>query len=155
MKKLRFLFVTVGCGILTLGLSHAGEPSSKPAGKDSTEPHLTKPSPAGKDQAARRPPLLRDFGHPAPLEHAQVKQAPANQLHPPLKKASPVANGGLMSHTLAARPEPLAKSLESERAAMPSLSGVRSRTATTASLGGLTPPKTAVALNGTTMKRKP
>jgi hypothetical protein len=165
MKTACILLTTVAFGSLTLVLCYAGEPSKLPAEREPDKNHATSVRPANRDQVERKHSPSNDSGHAtersslaAPI-HTQIKRPPGNELHQPgLKKAGTGANAGWMNNRTGNHHEQPAR-LAVGSGGTELLPGVvRSGNAGAMTIGGVTTfsaKRSAAALNGTTIKRKP
>jgi hypothetical protein len=143
MKTTHFILTIVGLCVLTSGLTFADESSGKPSRQ--------KPATGGFSSALPQ-------GSPAVPINAQPKSTPLNiPSQPVLNHAGTAAKGGLMmSQTGIQRTTPAKLPVGSGTTAA-SAGVVRSRSAGTASLGGLasvSAKNSLAVINGTAMKRK-
>jgi hypothetical protein len=160
MKTARFLFTIIGLGALTLGVSHAGEPSSQSSGEDPHKNHATSVRPAdpvhgNKDQMDR---TSKKSSQALPINN-QSKRAPVNEVHQTgLKKAATAANEGLMMNKIRNNHEQRARLPVGSGTTAPLPGAVHARSATVAVIGGLAASSgkhSAAVVNGAAMKRKP
>ena len=165
MKTPRFLFTIIAFGSLTLGLCSAAEPPKLPADQYPHKYHATSVRPANRDQTDRDHSLLHENAHTsarsgqaAPI-HTQPKSPLGNVLHQPgVKKAGAAANYGLTINRPGIHREQSAKWPVGSGTTAPTSGIVRSRSAGTAVISGVTSSsarKSAAALNGNTIKGRP
>jgi hypothetical protein len=158
MKKARFLLVVIGLGAATLGTGYAGQPPKLPAEHDRRANQPAREHPAGPSQGLRAPleqSLLKST-QPAPLKTPVKRSPPREMAQPALKKAAP-GGGTIMNKTETHHEQP-AKSPGSGGTAVLGPGMNRGPGASPAFLGGLaaaTARRSASALDGTAMKRKP
>jgi hypothetical protein len=157
MKTTSLLLIIVGAGALTLGLGYAGEPSAP------HENQTTNDRSAGtvRGQIQEHPKQVQK-SHEGSVEKrdnfGQTKRASVNDLQQPgWKRAATFANDGLMMNKMEAHREEVAR-LPVDGGTTALATGVaRSRSATTASVGGLAASSarnSAAAINGTGMNRR-
>jgi hypothetical protein len=165
MKSTHCFFACVIVGVMSIGQSIAGEPSKLPAKHEAGEVHKTGDHSNNRDQTARSHSLLNN-NVPAPerstqpsLLHTQTKGALGNELHQPgSKKPGTPATSGLPMNKMENRHNQAVKLPAAGGTASLGPAMSRSRSRTTAELGGLTISKarnSTAALDGSTMKRKP
>jgi hypothetical protein len=162
MTTARLLIAVIGLGALTFGLRAAGDPPRQSSDQDAREPHSisvhpVQPRQGGATQAIRPHSLFNGAGrvpekiNPAGPLHLQPKNAPNIQFHPQvLKKNSTAAKPGWLMSKAANHYEPSSK--------LPVGGVMHGRSPATDALGGLTAntaKKSAAALDGSAMKRKP
>ncbi len=145
-------------------MSFADEPSKRPSGQAPYENHTTSDRPADPAQGhvQDRPKQVAKSHKDSDgnrSDHTQTKRPSANDLpQPGLKRAATAPNNGWMMNKTGNRHEEVVNVPVGGGAAALAPGVVRSRSATTAAIGGLPSPSTknsAAGINGTTIKRKP
>jgi hypothetical protein len=179
MKTVRYLFMVVGFGVLTHGLSFADEPSGQTAGLPSpSQNQTTSDCPAVSTPGSQAPGRTDkpDGKHSKPKDdnHASAKNIQAGPINvqaarttannlsqknpqPDLSQAATVAKTGLVMNKIGNQPGPPAKPPIGSGITAPLSGVVRNRGAAAPIIGGLAAAstKTPVAvINGTAMKRK-